>query len=813
MESLLQDMRYGLRMLRKSPGFVAVAVITLALGIGANVAIFSYVDELWLRPMPVPQANQLVRIFTSNPSSKGEIERGLSSYPDFEDLRRNTKTLSGVALYEGRGAMLDDGVQNKLVLASVISDNFFDVLQPKPALGRMFTENELRNTNSPVVVLSYPFWRGQYNGDPSIVGRTIVVDRQHVTVLGVLPRSFRGTESIMVRDLWIPMSTWQQLRAEPKKLVSRDFRDYDLFGRLRDGVKLQQSKAELSGIAAQLASAYPDTNKGSKFTVVPETQTRGEDIASLGLILLGVAALVLLIACSNVASLLIARTEYRRHEIATRVALGASPARIVGQLLTETVILAAAGTAAALLLGNGLLRALPGLMPQMSFTVGVDAYLSWRGFIAALGVAIASMFMFGMVPALLAAKTMPAAALKQRGAETHGPRPTARNVLVAAQVALSLVLIVSAGLLIRSVLNALGLDPGFNAHQQMLVVDFTSEAGKAQQDMSFVREVRQHIEAMPGVVGTTVGMRIPFGISGAGATHKVFVPGSLAGSDRDGATINFDPVADRFFEVLGTRLLRGRPIDRHDLDTSNHVAVVNQQMAARFWPNDDPVGKRLRLEKIDGDEYEVIGLVEDGKYSDFEETPIPYFFIPMKPDDYGELAMAIKTTADPGTLAAPVRRTLRDLNPNASILRLVSLHEHVREALYGERVAAGLIATLGGLGLLLAAVGIYGLMSYLVGRRTQEIGIRLALGAQRGGIFRLMIGRALMLTTVGVTIGTVGALAVTRMLKSFLVGVAPTDLLAFAIGITVLLAVACMAALTPAVSATRVDPMVALRYE
>ena len=813
METLFQDLRYGLRQLRKAPGFTITAVITLALGIGANVSIFSYVDELWLRPMPVPHADQLVRVFSSNPSSKGEIEHGYSSYPDFEDLRRDTKTLSGVALYEGRGAMLDDGGQNKLVLASVISDNFFDVLQPKPAVGRMFTENELRNANTPVVVLSYPFWRGQYNGDPSIVGRTIVVDRQYVTVLGILPRSFRGTESIMVRDLWIPMATWQQLVGEPKKLVSRDFRDYDLFGRLRDGVTLQQSEAELSGIAARLASAYPDTNKGSKFTVVPETQTRGEVIASLGLILLGVAALVLLIACSNVASLLIARIEFRRHEIATRLALGASPARIVGQLLTETVIFAAAGTVAALLLGNALLRALPGLMPQMSFTIGVDAYLSWRGFIAALAVAIASMFLFGMIPALLAAKTMPAGALKQRGAEAAGPRPTARNVLIVAQVALSLVLIVSAGLLIRSVLNALGLDPGFNAHQKMLVLDFTSEAGKAQQDMSFVREVRQRIEALPGVVGTTVGMRIPFGISGAGATHKVFVPGSLAGSDREGATINFDPVADRFFEVLGTRIIRGRAIEQHDLENSTHVAVVNQQMAVRFWPNDDPVGKRLRLDKIDGDEYQVIGVVEDGKYGDFEETPIPYFFIPMKPDDYGEVAMAIKTTADPGTLAAPVRQTLRDLNPNASILRLVSLHEHVREAIYGERVAAGLIASLGGLGLVLVAVGIYGLMSFLVGRRTQEIGIRLALGAQRSGIFRLVVGRALTLTAVGAAVGGVGAIAATRLLRSLLIGVAPTDILVFAAGVTLLLAVAFAAALTPAVIATQVDPMVALRYE
>lgn len=813
METLLQDVRYGLRLLLKSPGFTLVAVITLAVGIGANVAIFSYVDELWLRPMPVPHAEQVVRIFTSNPSSKGEIERGFSSYPDFEDLRRTTKTLSGVALYEGRGAMLDDGVQNKLVLASVLSDNFFDVLQARPAVGRLFTEKELQGSNAPVAVLSFPFWRGQYNADPSIVGRTIIVDGQNLTALGVLPRSFRGTEGILVRDLWIPMSTFQQLRPEKDRLASRKFRDYELFGRLRDGASLQQAKAELSGIAAQLAQAYPDTNNGRKLTVVPEKDTRGEGIAAFGMILLGVAALVLLIACSNVASLLIARTEYRRHEIATRVALGANPGRIIAQLLTETVILAAAGTGAALLLGNALLQALPGLMPQMSFTIGVDAYLSWRGFLAALGVAIASIFVFGLVPALQAAKTMPAGALKQRGSEAGGSRPTARNVLVVGQVALSLVLVVCAGLLIRSVWNALDLDPGFNAHQQMLVLDFTPEAGGVQQDQALVKDLRQRVEALPGVVATSVGMRIPFGISGGGMTHKVFVPGSLAGSDHDGATINYDPVADNFFNVLGTRIVRGRAIDQHDLEADARVVVVNQQMARRFWPDDDPVGKRLRLEKIDGDEYVVIGVAEDGKYNEFEEASMPYFFMPMKPDDYAEVSMAIKTMADSGALATPVRQVLRNLNSKSSILRLVTLREHVREELYGERVAAGLIGSLGSLGLLLAAVGIYGLMSFLVGRRTQEIGIRVALGAQRSGIFRLIIGRALLLAVVGTAVGAAAAFAATRMLTSLLVGVAPTDVLVFTVGVAVLLAVAFVAALVPAIIATRVDPMVALRYE
>jgi len=813
MEFIAHDMRYALRMMVKTPAFTIIAIVTLALGIGADVAIFSYVDEMWLRPMPVPHADRVMRIFTSNPSSGGEIEHGLSSYPDFEDLRTSAKDFSGVALYEGRGAMLDDGVQNKLVTVGVVSDNFFDVLQPSAAVGHLPSAEESRDPSSVRVVLSYPFWRSQYNADPSIVGRSIIVDRQHVTVLGVLPRSFRGPESMMVRDLWIPMTSFLTLRGERDRLTKRDFRDYELFGRLQDGVSLQQAQAELSGVAAQLAAAYPATNSGRKISVIPEREVHGEDAKTTGLLLLGVAGLVLLIACSNVASLMIARTEYRRQEIATRIALGASRARIIRQFLTETILLAGIGALAALLLGGGLLKLLPSLMPQMSFSVGVDAYLNSRALVVAFGLSVASIFLFGMVPALLASRMVPTGELKQRGAQGSKVRPAIRTGLVVTQVALSLVLVIGAVLLVRSMLNGLALDPGFNAHQNMLVLDVAPDAGRAEQDMAFVKEARRRIEDLPGVVGTAVGMRIPFGMSGSGATHKVFVPGSLVGTAREGATINFDPVSDRFFEVLGTRILRGRAIDQRDLELNARVVVVNQQMAGRFWPNEDPIGKRVRLDRVDGDEYEVIGVAEDGKYNDFQEDAMPYFFMPMKADDYGEVALAIKTIGSAGALATPVRQILRDMNHDVAILDLLTLRQHIRQALYDQQVMAGLITALGALGLVLAAVGIYGLMAFLVGRRTQEIGIRMALGAQRGRIFSIVLRQALTMTAVGTVFGAVAALAATRLLRTLLLGVAPTDIVAFAIGASVLLLAALVAAVIPAMAAARVDPMKALRYE
>ena len=813
MRALVQDLRYGLRVLLHSPGFSSIAVLTLALGIGANVAIFSFVDELWLRPMPVPQAEKLVRIYTSAPTSHGEIAEGYTSYPDFADLRSGSKTLSGVALLESRGAMYDDGTQNRLLSAAVVSDNFFDVLQPAPAWGRTFSERELSNPGARSVVIGYPFWRRAFNGDRGIVGRSMVLDRQPFLVLGVLPRSFRGTEPLVVPDVWMPISTWNQMfPGDRGRQSNRAFRDYELFGRLREKTTLQQARAELATVAGQLEQAYPKTNAGRKMTVIMEVDSRGEGAAREGLALLGVAALVLLIAAANVASLLIARMEYRRKEIATRIALGASRARVVFQLLAETFILALAGGATALLLGNGVLHALPWFMPSTSIPAGVDAYLSSRGLLMAAGAMALSLLLFALALALLATKLDPAGGLRQRGNEPAGTRLFARNALVATQVALSLVLVMSAGLLVRSLENGLKMDPGFDAHQSMLVIDFNPDMNSQAEDMRLTAELRRRIEAMPGVAGTTVALRLPFGLSGSGITSKVFLPQNQ-GTGSEAATVHYDPVGDRYFEVLGTRILRGRAIDRHDVESGARVLVVNQLMAARFWPNQEAVGQQVHLERADGEAYEVIGVAENGTYNDIQEDTMPYFFVPMRAHDYGEVEMAVKLSGDPLALATPFRQTLRALNPNAAIVDLVTMRDHMRQTLYSQQINARLISTLGVLGLILAAVGIYGLMTFVVGKRRHEIGVRLALGAQRSGIFRLMVRQVLEVAVLGTAIGAVGAWVAGKYLRSLLLGVAPMDLLVLCGSAAVLLSTALLAALSPAVNATRVDPIIALRDE
>ena len=814
MASLAQDLRYALRTLLKSPGFSAVAVATLALGIGANVAIFSLVDEIWLRPMPVPHANRLVRIFTSNPTSDGVIAQGYSSFPDFLDLQASAKTLSGVAALERRGAQLETGRENRLVSAAVLSNDFFDVLAPTPALGRTFRRAEVERGDALAVMLSYPFWWQQFGGDRSLPGRTIVLDRQAVLVTGVLPRGFRGTEPTSVPDVWIPVATWVRLTGDREKLSARGFRDYELFARLRPGVSLSAAVDEVAAVASALGRQFPATNAGRTMTASFESQSRGDSVRRLSATLLAIAALVLLIACANVASLLLARSESRRHELALRVALGASRTRLVRQMVSETALLAALAAVAAVAVGSFVVDLLPRLLPDLGFSARIDPHMTSRVIAFAGAATLVSLALFGVLPAWQASGAAPVGALRERTLP-GAARARARSVLVAAQVAVSLVLTVGAGLLVQSLVNAQNANPGFDAHRNMLVLELVPGFGVQGSDAerAFTEEARRRLEALPGVSGTAAGMRIPFGLSGSGARMKVFFPESGTAPGGEGIPISWDPVSDRFFEVLGTRILSGRAIDARDVQSQRRVVVVNQTMARRFWPGRDPVGRRIRLRSRDGEPYEVVGVAENSVNAELGEDPAPYLYAPMGPNDYGELMLAIRTSADPALLADAVRRTLRDVHRDVPIIYLATLAEHMRLATSHQRMAAGLVVSLGGIGLALAAVGLYGLLSFLVGRRTREIGIRLALGARPMSIFELVIGRALVLSAIGLLAGAAVSVAATRAIRSFLFGVGPGDPLAYAAGVAVLVAVTCAAAFVPAYRAMRVDPATALRTE
>lgn len=543
-----------------------------------------------------------------------------------------------------------------------------------------------------------------------------------------------------------------------------------------------------------------------------ESQVQGEGVKSYSLILLAISGLVLLIACANVASLMIARGERRRHEFAMRSALGASRRRLLRQLLTEAALLGAAATAAAIAIGWWVDRLLPALLPNMALTTPIDAHLTARVLWFSVGAGLFSVFAFGTIPARRGSRNSLSETLKQH---TRGvtSRTSVRSVLVVTQVAISMVLVVGAGLLVRSLMNVEAANPGFDAHQNMLVVDFGADFRTQTAYRSFVEGARRRIEAIPGVIGTAVAMRIPFGLSGSGATQKVLVAAATGRAATDGVPIRYDPVSDNFFQMMGTRILRGRAIDAYDLHTSAHVIVINQTMAQRFWPRQDPIGQYVRLEKPSGEQYEVIGVAENCVNDDFLEPPEPYLYTPMALGDYGELEMVVKTAPGPVSLAAVVRRTLLGLGHHVGIIYYKTLREHVRLAMSDERMSAELIASLGVLGLLLAAVGLYGLTSFLVGSRTQEIGIRMALGATRSSILRLVMSRALVLTSAGLAIGLLIASGVTGLLRALLFGLSPHNVLVFATSLGLLAFVACASSFIPALRAIRIDPTEALHYE
>lgn len=810
----LADVRYGLRQLRRNPGFTIIVVLTLALGIGANTSVFSLVDEVWLRPRPVPHPERVVRIYTSNPSSGGEISRAGSPYLDYYEISREARSFSGVACSQMRGGLLDTNGESKLVDVAVVSNNFFDALEPRAAAGHVLTAAEAARPGTLTVMLSHPFWSGHFNADRGLPGHTLILDGRHVVVAGVLPRGFRGTDPTVTPNIWIPLSTWSELTGERPTPESGSSNPFDLFGRLRPGATLAQANAELAVIAARLAREDPQTNAGARMMCLLESQVQGEGLRGFSLILLAISGLVLLLACANVASLLIARADLRRHEFVTRSALGAGRRRLLRQLLTEAALLGAAAVGGALLIGVWVDAALPKVLPQIDLGAAtpLDAHMTPRVLWFSLGAALLAVFVFGGVPAAQGSAHSLAGALQQEGRSVTG-RASVRSVLVVAQVAISLVLVVAAGLLVRSLMNAEAADPGFDAHQNMLVLDFAADFRTQAAYRSFVDEARRRIDAIPGVLGTAVAMRIPFGLSGSGARLQVFFAGATGRAATDGIPVLFDHVGDNFFEMMGTPILRGRSIDAHDLQTNAPVMVINRTMADRFWPGQDAIGQSVRLQKPDSDRYEVIGIAENSKNADYLEAAMPYLYTPLGLADYGELEMVVKTAADPSAVAGPVRRTLLSLDPGLTMIYFNTLRQHVRMALATERISAELVAALGALGLLLAAVGLYGLTSYLVGSRTREIGIRMALGATRSSILRLVTVRTLALTSLGLAIGLVGAFGVAGLLRALLFGVAPHSFFVFAVATAVLALVAGAASFVPVLRATRVNPTEALHYE
>lgn len=834
METLWQDLRYGFRVLRASPGFTAVAVLSLALGIGANTSIFTVVNAALLRPLPVNEPDRLVFAFNgtqANPYST-------SGYLDYLEYRDKNEVFSDLVTYSSItvSARADD--QSDLISGLIVSGNFFDVLGLRAALGRTFTPEEDTTPNThPVVVISHGLWERRFGGDPQVIGQQIALNGHAFTVVGVTPAGFNGPEILESNDIYVPIMMQALVRPprggfsgdmSPDLLSRRGNRWLKMIGRLKPGVSFEQAQAGMTTIAAGLAQAYPDSNRNTIGTLFPVSKIDPQgypQLLSVAGLLLAVVGIVLLIACANVANLLLARASARRREIAVRLAMGASRSRLVRQLLTESLLISLAGGVASLLLALWTIDVLKSATPPDGiFSFTLDYRLDGRVLAFTFALSLATGVIFGLAPALQASRPDLVPALKNEalaGVQGHR-RFNLRNALVVAQVALSLVLLIGAGLFLRSLNNAQAIDPGFaadkilDAQLNINLLRYTKAQGQ-----QFYGQVIERIEALPGVESASLARIVP--MSGGGRNSGFLIhgqqrPDNVNRSERMGlpdnaSAVNSNVVGLNYFSTMGIPLLEGRDFSAQDNENAPLAVIINEALARRYFAGEDALGKRVSFRGANGPWSEIVGVVRDSKYRTLGESPRPTAYMPLAQNHETGMTLHVRTASNPLSVAATVRREVQALDPNLAVTNLQSLSDVVAASLFAARMGAALLAVFGFLALLLAAIGLYGVMSYAVSRRTREIGIRMALGAGTGNVLRLVLKEGLMLVGGGVAAGLIVAAAATRLLASFLYGVSPLDAATFAAIPLVLALVALLASYLPARRAAKVDPMIALRYE
>lgn len=834
METLWQDLRYGFRVLRASPGFAAVAVLSLALGIGANTSIFSVVNAALLRPLPVTDPDRLTFVFNGTARNPWST----SSYPDYLDYRDKNEVFSDLLTYSSitLSARVED--QTDLISGSIVSGNFFDVLGLRAALGRTFTPEEDKTPNAhPVAVISHGLWQQRFAGDPSIIGQQMALNGHSFTIVGVTPAGFNGPEVLENNDIYVPTMMQPLVRPprggfsgdmNPDLLSRRGSRWMKMIGRLKPGVSFDKAQAAMTTIASGLAQAYPESNQNTIATLFPVSKVDPvgyPQLLSVAGLLLFVVGIVLLIACANVANLLLARASARRREIAVRLAMGASRSRLIRQLLTESMLISLAGGVAGLLLASWTTDVLrTATPPDGIFSFTLDYHLDGRVLAFTFALSLLTGVIFGLAPALQASRPNLVPALKDEASDAAQGyrRLNLRNVLVVAQVALSLVLLIGAGLFLRSLSNAQSIDPGFaadkilDAQLNINLLRYTKTQGQ-----QFYGEVIERIEALPGVESATLARVVP--MTGGGRTSSFHIQGRQGsdnvdrgegGGPSDNAdTTNSNVVGLKYFSTMGISLLLGRDFAAQDNEKAPPVAIVNESFARRYFVEGNVLGQRLSFRGDNGPWSEIVGVVRDSKYRTLGENPRPSVYVPLAQNHETGMTLHVRTSGNPLNIAAQVRQEVQALDQNLAVTNLQPLSEVVAASLFAARMGAVLLAIFGLLALVLAAIGLYGVMSYAVSRRTHEIGIRMALGAGKGNVLNLVLKEGLTLVGAGVALGVVVAAAATRVLTSFLYGVNPLDAATFALIPVVLAAVALLASYLPARRAAKVDPMVALRYQ
>jgi len=818
MRTLLQDFRHADRQMRRTPAFAAVAILTLALGIGANVAIFSMVDWLLLRPLPVKDPGQITVLRLQQ---NLDILLATLSIPDYRDIRgQTTAVFDGLAGYElSLDGLSVDGGKAARVVTNYVTGNFFSVLGIQPALGRLILPAEGNAPGAdPVIVLSYSYWKQHLGGDPDIIGKKVSFDGHPVTVIGVAPQGFQGVQSLVSIAGYLPLGM-AAITQPPGFMENRGERGLSVLGRLRKGVSLQQAQAALTVVSQRLSQQYPEIDKNVKALVFPEANARLGDprmtnTPLLSALFLGLAILVLLLACVNVGNVLLVRATVRERELAIRAALGAGRGHLMRLLLAEGVLLAIVGGAAGMVLGTWGGAALRSINLHTDLPIQLDFRFDWRVFIYALGMAMAAGVLVAIFPALRAGRRDLNQVLHQGGRGLVGGGQKVRSALVVAQVGGSLMLLIIAALFARSLGQAQRTDLGFDpAHVVNLTMDPQEIGYHEAQTREFYHNLLQRVRALPGVTAASTAFSVPLGYYSNGATLAIDGHQAPAGQPAPVAVVN--PVSPGNFETLGIPLLRGRDFTDRDDEKAPYVAVVNETFVKQYWPHQDPIGRHFRSVNDPTHSIEVVGVAKDARYIFVRGPEYPLVYFPFAQHAGTSLeTLQVRTAGDPKAMIPELERAIESVAPDLPVFEVKTMTEalYTLNGFLAYEVAAGLAAAMGILGLVLSVVGVYGVISYTASQRSHEIGVRMALGAQPRQILRMILRQGIVIVAIGLGLGVLAALAAARVVGTFL-AVSPTDPATY-VAVSVLLTLVALAACAiPARRAMRVDPMAALHYE
>ena len=813
METLRQDLRYAVRMILKSPVLSGLAILSLGLGIGANTTIFSVTNALLLQSVPVAEPDRLLAVYTTDRKNPGF---GPLSHLNWKDYAKDGEVFEGVLGYDWTPMSLNTGGEPQVLFGQLVSGNYFDLLGVRAVVGRTFGphEDEVPGRDS-VVVLSHAFWTKRFGADPRAVGQTLNLNGAAYTIIGVAPPSYTGLDVGVRPEVWVPMAMNKQVKTGINWYEERRGLFVFTVGRLKPGITPAQAQARLGMIAQRLETEYPNDNKGRSVTVVPLARATvnpnaRDGVVAVTALLMTIVGLVLLIACANVSNLLLGRALHRRREIAVRLAIGANRRRLIRQFLTESVALAlpaaALGIAIAYWARGGLLALLP---PLPGIAVALHLDLDWRVLAFTMAVGVGAGILFGLVPALQASKPDVVDALKD-GDRTGGSvrrRFGIRDVLVVGQVALSLVALVGAGLFLRSLEATRKTDPGFEAKNLLSVAfDLGLQRYNEEKGVAFLRQARERVASLPGVAAVSHASAGPLAGS---VLRSVFLEGG--GDENDRTLVQVNTVGPGYFETMRIPIVQGRAITEDDKAGGPKVAVINETMAKKFWPKGDALGKRFHFFGASEPWAEIVGVARNAKYTFLGEDPQSYIYEAHAQRYSGAQTLIVRTAGNPTPLLVPVERELKALDREVPLTALATVGQTIDDGLWAPRAGASLLGLFGLLALVLAAVGIYSVMSYSVSQRQREIGIRMALGARRGDVLRMMIGRGMRVVAVGLAVGLVISFSLARLAASLLVGVSPWDATAFAGAAAVLAAVAVAANFFPTRRAAGIDPTVALR--